>query len=169
MKQGNTIENTIVKTVIATASAAVAVFAALILLFSFAFPSIMGKLCKNIGFYGLATGFYERSYERSGDVGDYSVFMDCAVFVADKSGEYEKVATIGEDVLKFKTDLSEDDYSYFAVSVVRAKYELGDGYSAAEFAVNASYDDRTLPLEYAKMLAEKDESFKQELNKFIKG
>lgn len=167
MAKENQFEKTVIKATIATASAVVVVFATLILVFSFGFPSLMGKFCKNTGFYGLAAGFYEKAYERSEKAEDFSAFMDCAVFLADKSGDYDKAATIGEDVIKFKDELSEDDYCYFAVSVVRAKYALGDKASAAEFAVNASYQDRTLPLDYAKMLAEKDGELKLELDKFL--
>ena len=167
MAKENQLEKTIIKAIIATASAVVAIFAILVLVFSFGFPSFMGKFCKNAGFYELATGFYERAYERSEQVDDYSAFMNCAVFLADKSEDYNKVATIGEDVVKFKDALSEDDYCYFAVSVVRAKYALGDKVSTAQFAVEASYQDRTLPLDYAKMLAEKDDELKIELDKVL--
>lgn len=151
------------KTAIITLSALVAAAALAVLILSTCFPAVAGDLCKNTGFYGSAAGLYRTAYERSGDVDDYSRFIKCEIIRSDSSGDYERLAKYGEDVVKFKSSLDESEYDMFAFFTVEAKYNSGDYESSAKFAVEC---DSRSALILARSFAEKDAEYSSVLDKY---
>ena len=158
-------ERIVKKTAIITISALVGVTAAIILIFSVFFPVASGDFCRNSGLYGMASGFYLRVYEKSGKAEDFSRYMDCEIVHADSTENYKKLAAVGGDTVKYKDDLSADDYDYYSFWTVQARYELGDYDLSVTFAY-LSKSEKAAQL--AQALAQDDASYAEAYNRVFK-
>ncbi len=133
------VDKVIIKAVLSTLAAIGALLVLMISTLCIAFPSTMMGLTYRLGMESASIHFAERAYKNSEDV----YFLSYATEVAIEEGKTEKILSLGEkfiahdgfDVFCAKKGAQEDAYRQFIYGRISvAKYDLGDGKSAVDFA-----------------------------------
>ncbi len=128
-------KNLVIKVVIISLCAIIAIFSITYLLLSLLSPISLAKFYGNIGSYKVAVGFAEKQYEKDGNIQDIVLASDYSA----KLGDDELIVKYSEMALK------DDEYADYSVNnekrtsillshYIRAKYELEGGNVATECA-----------------------------------
>ena len=122
----------VIKTVAITVAAIIVLMAAIYLTFALAFPKTLANCWKDVGNYSIAAKYYEKQYDKSGDLDDLAelcVYLD-AKTDGVKAAKYLKLLTENEN---FNARCEQEDkkggFKYTAYEYYYGKYAVAEFYA----------------------------------------
>lgn len=122
----------VIKTVAITVAAIIVLMAAIYLTFALAFPKTLAKAWKDVGNYSIAAKYYEKQYDKSGDLDDLAklcVYLD-AKTDGVKAAKYLKLLTENENFnARCESEDHKGGFKYTAYEYYYGKYAVAEFYA----------------------------------------